>query len=234
MTALVTSLLARARGDAATVRPRLRARFEPAGLDEGAAGLTEIHEVRVIEASSLPRQRPPAELTRAPAEPQPQAASDPAKSIGAAPPRAGEIPDTRAAYTSRSFDDETVRRDPEPSQAGAAALRAPEPDYPSETSEPHRGDDLGRSADRAEAAPRGASPEPAYQASNIVVRRAVPAPSPLAAAVRASESPTIHVTIGRIELRAEGSAPASPASAAKPSPVMSLDAYLRARRGGTR
>jgi hypothetical protein len=69
---------------------------------------------------------------------------------------------------------------------------------------------------------------------NIVVRRAVPAPSPLAAAVRASESPTIHVTIGRIELRAEGSAPASPASAAKPSPVMSLDAYLRARRGGTR
>ena len=50
-------------------------------------------------------------------------------------------------------------------------------------------------------------------------------------ATEARSEPTIHVSIGRVEVRAttDGSRPLKQRSA---SPVMSLDEYLRARRGG--
>jgi hypothetical protein len=47
-------------------------------------------------------------------------------------------------------------------------------------------------------------------------------------------APTIQVTIGRIEVRATPAPAASPASKAKPAPVLSLDDYLRQRNGGSR
>jgi hypothetical protein len=46
-------------------------------------------------------------------------------------------------------------------------------------------------------------------------------------------SPTIHVTIGRIEVKATTSLP-SPKRIASSSPTMSLDEYLRRRQGGER
>jgi len=55
-----------------------------------------------------------------------------------------------------------------------------------------------------------------------------------AAPFRGGEQPTIHVTIGRLEVRAV-SPPASPAHRQRPQPaVMSLDDYLKERAGGGR
>lgn len=50
-----------------------------------------------------------------------------------------------------------------------------------------------------------------------------------------SPSPTVQVTIGRIEIRASQPAPRPVATGAKPAaPRMSLDDYLKARSGGSR
>ena len=66
--------------------------------------------------------------------------------------------------------------------------------------------------------------------------RPAPAPRPLPAIVQRERSspPTIHVTIGRIEVRTP-SASAVPSRAARPSgPKLDLDDYLKARSGGSR
>jgi len=65
--------------------------------------------------------------------------------------------------------------------------------------------------------------------------RTAPAPRPLPAIVqRERSSPTIQVTIGRIEVRAP-STPAVSSRAARPSgPKLDLDDYLKARSGGSR
>jgi hypothetical protein len=47
-------------------------------------------------------------------------------------------------------------------------------------------------------------------------------------------APTIHVTIGRIEVRATPAPASAPPSRPKPAPTMSLDDYLRQRNGGSR
>jgi hypothetical protein len=53
-----------------------------------------------------------------------------------------------------------------------------------------------------------------------------------ATAHKAKPEPTIHVTIGRVEVRAEAvPAPPKPRAKEKASPVMSLDEYLSQRKG---
>jgi hypothetical protein len=47
-------------------------------------------------------------------------------------------------------------------------------------------------------------------------------------------APTIHVTIGRIEVRATPAPSSALPSRPKPAPTMSLDDYLRQRNGGSR
>jgi hypothetical protein len=55
-------------------------------------------------------------------------------------------------------------------------------------------------------------------------------PAPPLPTPRAQESePTIHVTIGRVEVRAIAAESSQPKRAEQPSPVMSLDEYLRTR-----
>ena len=75
----------------------------------------------------------------------------------------------------------------------------------------------------------GSAPEAGGILQAPVVARIVS--EPLFATPRAPESePTIHVTIGRVEVRAVAS-PASDSGRIErtPSPVMSLDEYLRTR-----
>jgi hypothetical protein len=49
------------------------------------------------------------------------------------------------------------------------------------------------------------------------------------------EAPQIHVTIGRIEVRAANPPPSAPRkAAARQGPVVSLDAYLKRRQGGSK
>ena len=68
------------------------------------------------------------------------------------------------------------------------------------------------------------------QRSDQVAHHTLP---PIATQPTATEPPTIHVTIGRIEVRA--TPPASPAKRSTPSSsALSLDDYLRARDGGKR
>jgi hypothetical protein len=68
----------------------------------------------------------------------------------------------------------------------------------------------------------------------IAARRAASPALPAVTAPPAAEPPTIHVTIGRIELRAETTATERRSAPAKSSPVMDLDTYLSSRRGGGR
>lgn len=92
-----------------------------------------------------------------------------------------------------------------------------------------RRDDAAAPVDRR---PDVAAPMPAPPASGILqvpVAARIAAGPPPARAHRAE--PEIHVTIGRVEVRAEAAPPADAARPARPSPVMSLDDYLRTRRG---
>jgi hypothetical protein len=88
-------------------------------------------------------------------------------------------------------------------------------------------------------------PEPASQSPQIIVQPSITpalstfqtaprsAPPSVASQPAATTEPTIHVTIGRIEVRATSPAPAARPKSA-PAPTMSLDDYLRTRGGGRR
>jgi hypothetical protein len=76
------------------------------------------------------------------------------------------------------------------------------------------------------------SPRPLATPAAIIVRPRPAAHPGLAVPDQmksASLEPTIHVTIGRIEVRAIPAAPAPPAKGRPASPVMTLDEYLRER-----
>jgi hypothetical protein len=67
------------------------------------------------------------------------------------------------------------------------------------------------------------------------VERAAPAPLPGVPEAPAPAAPIIHVTIGRIEVRATApQAAAAPARRASAPAVMTLDEYLRRRDGERR
>ncbi len=53
-------------------------------------------------------------------------------------------------------------------------------------------------------------------------------------AAREASSPTVRVTIGRVEVRAVAPEPAQPPPMVRPQPALSLDDYLRQRGGGRR
>jgi hypothetical protein len=91
---------------------------------------------------------------------------------------------------------------------------------------PRRDDATAAAAD----APRDMAATPAAPASGILqapmVARIMSDPPP----ARAQRSePAIHVTIGRVEIRAVAAAPSDTTRRERPSPVMSLDDYLRMR-----
>jgi hypothetical protein len=78
------------------------------------------------------------------------------------------------------------------------------------------------------------NPQPAVNASQIIPSLELPEFKPQSRMPEAQEQPpTIHVTIGRIEVKAAPSA-AAPKRGVPASATMSLDEYLRRRSGGDR
>lgn len=139
---------------------------------------------------------------------------------------------------------------PEPELPRRAASRAVSPMTPPESdftdSAPGRPTPAWRSASppsevppptgRADAPVPADTPAPsrAVEAEPASMLRPAPTPSPALHRLEAPRQPreageqTIHVTIGRIEIRATGEARSS-RGAPEASPVMSLDDYLRSR-----
>jgi hypothetical protein len=73
---------------------------------------------------------------------------------------------------------------------------------------------------------------PAPEASGILRAPAIAhiASAPPFRTTQAQErEPTVHVTIGRVEVRAIAAQSSQPTRTERPSPVMSLDEYLRTR-----
>jgi hypothetical protein len=84
-----------------------------------------------------------------------------------------------------------------------------------------------RVASAASAVPVTATAVTAWQGAS----RRVPMPDPGRERGERRREPPIHVTIGRIEIRATPSAPAAPTPRRRP-PLMGLDEYLRRKGGG--
>lgn len=229
MSGFLASLVARARGEAQVIRPRLPSRFEMPMADTPADNaFGEIVEEFPPEAppSAQPALDDPVAKPDTPPQPAPgtlgvRRPATPGTEDASVPPAAA--PEQRA----NEFAPPT------------AAIGSPVPGAPSR-------------AEHASSAP--SPPGPITVIRETVETRIVPqpivparvnvAPAPPARTgqnvppfvPRQQQNParqqTIEVTIGRIEVRA--TQPASvPNRAAAPSPVMGLDDYLRARaRGG--
>lgn len=140
-------------------------------------------------------------------------------------------------------------RETRPSEPNAGDAFAQSPDLPvrppraDRLERPHRAEDLGpetgnasreRQARRAAADVPNRPPEAASKPSHQgpALRPLLPARAPRPEARAATAETTVHISIGRIEVRAV-TAPAAKAPAAKPTAkVMTLDAYLRGKDGG--
>jgi hypothetical protein len=119
-------------------------------------------------------------------------------------------------------------------------VRAPAESIPAATP-PSRAETAGnpkeKPANRAEDPDKRLSPSLTAQRHIITPRGADtfrPRTGPAAAYDTRQEPKVIRVSIGRIEVRAAPAPPVSPPPAARqPGPRLSLDDYLRSRRGGT-
>jgi hypothetical protein len=125
----------------------------------------------------------------------------------------------RAALPLRRANEEDVRPATPSSSASAAALPAAPPLR------------LVRPAQSADPLPlalphRAAPPAAGPRSTRHAARRAAEAHDP-------APAPVIEVTIGRVEVRAEVSGP-KPAPRRAAPPAMTLEDYLRRRRGGER
>jgi hypothetical protein len=239
MSGLFTDLAARARGEAHAVRPRLPARFETSG--EGLAELA-------VEATAIPAAEgdlePPEPAAETTAAPAPTVASPPSAEV-AEPPveapqrlRASPRPPATAAVELHTVVERAepaadgpspprgetrVPPAPAPSLAPSTSLRPPETvQHPVSAAQPLTPppQPSGREATAEARPPLTPQLTPARR------QPAQPLPEPI------REETTVHVSIGRIELRAAQGAPpprAKPREAEKPA-VMSLNDYLQSRR----
>ena len=230
MSGFLASLVARARGEAQAIRPRLPARFEtPLDDTQTANPFRETIE-------ELPSETPPSVR---PARGTPVTQSEiPSQSTADTPGvRQPATPVTAVANVPTAAAPELRANDLAPP---AMAVRKPTADAPSPTEElsaapiPMAPTTIIRESIETQIVPQPVVPArvsvaptpPARLGQNVPPFAAQPQPQ------RPALQPTIKVTIGRIEVRATQPASA-PSRAAAPSPVMSLDDYLRARaRGG--
>jgi hypothetical protein len=251
MSGFFESVAARARGEASTIRPRLPSRFESA--DAGA----ELFELN-IETTAAPRVPPdPAAPPAAASDSRPAIAQrGETTSPAAAPPAARvetvEVPARPVAPVPRA------PRTPEAApEIHAFAQPPPAVTRTSEVSSPatvpsaplHSTETTARQGPRAAPPPDPAvEPMPVATFASRVeyalpVATARPAPAepapvrPPRAERRAAglatprEETTVHVSIGRIEVRAPPAAPEPRRREPRASPVMTLEDYLQSRRG---
>jgi hypothetical protein len=246
MTDFFESLAARARGEGLAVRPRLPGLFEPTPHDP--SDLTVVSDITdsppataarpapIASPAPAPRPAPippsPAattptagvadrETARAPPRPAVASAHPPLElPIAQTPPRAAPPIQTLGATLPPHHDDrpQAVANRPAPlprpivDPESARVRRAVEADAPSSALAPR----LSPRPSMADAVPPGSA-------------RSRPPQSAPRQAMSPPET-TIHVSIGRIEVRAAQPAQDSkPREPAKPA-VQSLDEYLRARR----
>jgi len=190
------------------------------GGEQGTAGRAVGATPMPARGESPPARRPPDRISPS-ATDEPRSAgppSGPGQTVSAAagePSASGSRPVAAAVASDRSRPtDKAWRRSSTPPDAEAFLVApAPRPDSP--VHGPRH--DTPRPTPPALVAPR---PQPAFPAS----------PGPRAAA------PTVRVTIGRIEVRAVAppAPPILPPAPQSTQPTLSLDDYLRVRRGASR
>lgn len=254
MTNFFARVVDRALGDTPSLRPRLPARFEAPELPSPdvyeASNEEFVQPTRSEPALRAARPEPaiePSVATRA-AAPHPRA-EDPATGV-----EAGSAPQGEAARPAL----DAVRSAPEPLIARSPVLPAPPPNAPELTAAPvaPRAVTVHEPAVPARAAPARAAPltPPASIATVAEVRRErtahkAPVPSVVVpasgraadAGPSSSEStergaPAVHITIGRVEVRAvsEPAGGMPRAAARQKRAALSLDEYQRQRNRGER
>ena len=250
MSGLFTHLAERARGETRAVRPRLLARFEPSTPDMAGLTAEAPRSAPVEPAATQPTSAPvewsidvdadepmtappehgalpaPAEATLVEPAIATVIAPAPAEPTHTAPRALDDTPRPALHERAPSSADRHDRVRPSPLLTPQISLQATE----ATASEP-----APAAPERVTAAPvlaQSRRPGPASRreiAPTLAPARAEP---PRSKSETIREETTVHVSIGRIELRAAQppkTPPAKPREPAKPA-VMSLDEYLLSRR----
>ncbi|MBQ0892956.1 hypothetical protein KBX37_07550 [Micromonospora sp. U56] len=245
MTGYLAALAALAVGSAHRLQPRTLGRFEPEQPEPGG-GFEAYDLERDAPVPPRPATRPQAAPSAPPGTPPPAVAPAPVPLVGLPAAATAPVEPVPAAVPA-------VPAAP-PREAAPPRPAAPEPVIREETTRVLREFTLDRvvtgppPAGPAEPPPPPAAPAPPPQPAPPPVAAPVVRTAPLApptrvapvtrAAVRVPERPTVHVHIGRIDVRlAPGQRPvsaagppvppAAPPPAAEPGPAPELEAYLR-------
>jgi hypothetical protein len=242
MSRLFSHLAARARGAAVLVRPRLPSLFEPAGFSAAADPEVFSFESEAPASAARPASSvdlaPQVEPKREEAEPLPTPSGQPPAAVSS------EAPSARSPLPPISATSPPAPTPPNPRPSEQAAL------------EPKRGPARETQGDRPGAVQPSSLPQSVSPPSAPTAPTEPPSPTPAATFIRAqfplrADAPRppaikpardatrtrdaahsaapIQVTIGRIEVLAEAPTSPAPRRGAAPSPVMSLDDYLRSR-----
>jgi hypothetical protein len=208
----------------------------PIDLDESPTGSSR--------SGARPAERPGTERGETEVAVSPRRRGTPGVKEHAAPPADATVPDRRARPgrprptapdhpTSQAAGDEgrdlTIGRE--------ERERTPEPAADA------RGLPLAEPASSGRAEPSSGPPRRPVPDTPLVPVSGRPRATPAAEFVGAphkregtqeASSPTVRITIGRVEVRAVTPEPAQPLPAARPEPALSLEDYLRQRDGGRR
>ncbi len=247
MNGFFESVAARARGEAPAIRPRLASRFENAGPEPLELSVETIAEPLASSPTAGPFEtetsRPPGPVTaRADSAPPPAAVSPLATRFDTPalaqpePARAEARPEVPASAQAegpavRAFEPPglaprapATRNDPPSSVTQSIAAPAP----PKPEARPNANPSTPaptQAAPLALATTRPAPHEPALRAPRAQAERRAAARAPV------REETTVHVSIGHIEVRAAQPIPEIRRRDPPRSPVMSLEDYLKSRRG---
>ena len=246
------SVAARTRGEAPAVRPRLPSRFEKAGPEPQEFNLETIAESPAPREPVAPRGAEPSHpprptIARGDSSPPPAAISPQAPRLDApAPPSSMAVSQAEPA---RAEARPQVPAVPQAERLAARPLEAtgvapPAPplriDAPSSVVDPIAGSDAPKPEARPTTTAKLFTPAPTEAPLALATARPAPdkpaQPAPRTGAERRAatllpEETTVHVSIGRIEVRAAQPSPESKRREPPRSPVMSLEDYLQSRRG---
>jgi hypothetical protein len=253
----LSGLLDRAQGRAPVLERRRPSMFEPSHPTSGMGmGLVEAGEFVDAEDAPAPRRRtaapesapdlpmrakavpvveePPAARVRKPAEIQ-EPVRPPLRPHVAASSKTVETRTVRETIVERQIEKSAIEirvATPKPPAVDAPAIAAIRP-----ASAPVRHEDEARPKPVAllpeHPQPGKSLPPAARPAIQPATRRAAAAkPRPAPAEPMEAAAPTIHVTIGRVEVRAVPAAALAPGAVRPFAPKLNLEDYLRSRGGG--